>query len=388
MSRGLAEGSGHRRNKQLMERFSSCISELENGSPMPPAKERARRIQKRAPRAASKARIGDVARAAGVSTATVSRALTFPDRVQSETRERVLAAVRELGYIPNSAARQLRAGSSRTVLVVVGPRRNPPFFSEVLRGIDVALSQAGYAVLMGNLDSVDGKEKYLVDLVFGGHIDGALVLASTVPSDAGRTIADSGLPIVGICAETDVAGIPAVVVDDEACCRAQTRYLLDLGHRHLAYLSGPRGNYNERHRFAGFQATTAAAGLGPDDVVRLEGNYDFASGVAAGKAFLALERRPTGVVATSDEMAIAFMATIRRGGLRVPEDVSVVGFDGIELGDFVEPALTTIRQPRFDLGTTGANLLLGLMRGEDVPNRLTVLQGALDERESAGRVSR
>lgn len=368
--------------------FQSFARSLENGSPMPSAKERSRRIQKRAPRDASKIRISDVARAAGVSTATVSRALTFPDRVQTETRERVLAAVRELGYTPNSAARQLRAGTSRTVLVVVGPRRNPPFFSEVLRGIDVALSRAGYAVLMGNLDSVDGKEKYLVDLVFGGHIDGALVLASTVPSDAGRTIADSGIPIVAICAETDVAGIPAVVVDDEVCCRAQTRYLLDRGHRHLAYLSGPTGNYNERHRYAGFLAEIAAAGLGSDDFVRFEGNYDFASGVASGKAFLALERRPTGVIATSDEMAIAFMATVRKVGLKVPDDVSVVGFDGIELGDFVEPTLTTIRQPRFELGSTGASLLLGLMRGEEVPNRRTVLKGALDERESAAPVTR
>ncbi|MGJ4857516.1 LacI family DNA-binding transcriptional regulator [Labrys sp. La1] len=353
---------------------------------MPPAKERAKRIQRRALRDVSKIRIGDVARAAGVSTATVSRALTFPDRVQTETRERVLAAVRELGYTPNSAARQLRAGSSRSVLVVVGPRRNPPFFSEVLRGIDTALSQAGYAVLMGNLDSIDGKEKYLVDLVFGGHIDGALVLASTVPSHAGRTIADSGIPIVGICAETDVAGIPAVVVDDEICCQAQTRYLLDRGHRHLAYLAGPKGNYNERHRYAGFQAEIAAAGLGPDDFVRFEGNYDFASGVASGKAFLALERRPTGVVATSDEMAIAFMTTIRRGGLRVPQDVSIIGFDGIELGDFVEPTLTTIRQPRFDLGSTGAKLLLQLMQGNAASQQLTTLKGALDERESAGWV--
>ncbi|WP_448954051.1 LacI family DNA-binding transcriptional regulator [Labrys neptuniae] len=355
---------------------------------MPSAKKTIKRIQKRVPRKAANIRIGDVARAAGVSTATVSRALTFPDRVLEQTRERVLAAVRELGYTPNSAARQLRVGTSRTVLVVVGARHNPPFFSEVLRGIDVALSQAGYAVLMGNLGSGEGKEKYLIDLVFGGHIDGALALSGAIPSHEGRTIADSGIPIVGICAETDIVGIPAVVVDDEICCRTQTRYLLEMGHRHLAYVAGPRGNYNECRRHAGFQAEVAAAGLKPDDIVRLEGNYDFASGVTAGEAFLALERRPTGVVVTSDEMAIAFMATIRRGGLKVPQDVSVVGFDGIELGDFVEPTLTTIRQPRFELGSTGANLLLQLMRGEAMENRLTVLNGALDKRESAGPVKR
>ncbi len=332
-----------------------------------------------------KARIGDVARAAGVSTATVSRALTFPDRVLEETRERVFAAVRELGYTPNTAARQLRAGSSRTILVVVGKRRNPPFFSEVLRGVDVTLSQAGYSVLMGNLDlDDDNTEKHLVDLVFGGHIDGTLVLSNMVPAFNGRSIADAGVPIVAICSEADGRDIPAVLVDDETCCRAQTRYLIEMGHRRLAYIAGPKGNYNEVKRYPGFLAETAAAGLAPEDIVRFEGSYDFASGVAAGEAFLKLEQRPTGVVVCSDEMAIAFMKTIRRAGVRVPEDVSIVGFDGIEIGDYVEPTLTTIRQPRFELGTTGAEILLGLIRGETSPPRVTVLKGQLDKRDSAG----
>ena len=232
------------------------------------------------------------------------------------TRERVLAAVRALDYTPNTAARQLRAGSSRTVLVVVNKRRNPPFFSEVLRGIDVVMAQAGYAVLMGNLDSVDGREEYLVDLAFGGHVDGAIILASTVPSHNGRTIAASGIPMVSVCAETDVPDVPAVVVDDETCCRAQTRHLIGMGHRCLAYLAGPQGNYNDVRRHAGFRAEVAAAGLAPEDIFYFEGNYDFTSGVAAGEDFLKLDRRPTGVVATSDEMAIAFMKTIRRGGVQ------------------------------------------------------------------------
>lgn len=351
---------------------------------MPSAKPRAKRTQRRAPREAAKARIGDVARAAGVSTATVSRALTFPDRVLEETRERVFAAVRELGYTPNVAARQLRAGSSKTVLVVVGKRRNPPFFSEVLRGIDVALAQAGYSVLMGNLDVHDeNTERHLVDLVYGGYIDGALVLSNAVPSFNGRSIADSGVPIVAICAEADGPNIPAVLVDDEVCSRAQTRYLLEMGHRYLAYIAGPKGNYNESQRFPGFLAEVAAAGLGPADFVRFEGNYDFASGVAAGEAFLKLDRRPTGVVACSDEMAIAFMKTIRRAGIRVPEDVSIIGFDGIEIGDYVEPTLTTIRQPRFALGSTGAEILLGMIKGGASP-RVTVLKGELDRRDSTG----
>ncbi|MDQ0467144.1 LacI family DNA-binding transcriptional regulator [Labrys wisconsinensis] len=341
---------------------------------------KSRRSRPRPERA--KALIADVARAAGVSTATVSRALTAPDRVLEATRLRVLEAVRVLDYTPNAAARQLRAGRSRAILVVVPKRRNPPFFSEVLHGIDMELSAAGYAMLMGNLDSVDGKEDYLVDLVFGGHLDGAIVLSAAVPARDGRSILQAGIPVVAVCAGTGVAEVPTVVVDDTECTLAQTRHLIGLGHRRLLYIAGPKGNYNEVRRYRGFEAAVREAGLPREDVVRLEGDYVFRAGVEAGQAFLAMARRPTGVVATSDEVAIAFMKTIRAAGVRVPQDVSLVGFDGIEFADFVEPTLTTIRQPRFDLGATGARILLGLLGGESPPQPLTVLHGELVVRDS------
>jgi LacI family transcriptional regulator, repressor for deo operon, udp, cdd, tsx, nupC, and nupG len=333
---------------------------------------------------ATKARIGDVARAAGVSTATVSRALTAPGMVQAERRERVLEAVRALRYTPNVAARRLRTGASMTILVVVPRRRNPPFFSEVLRGVDVELANAGYTALLANLDSLTGNEGRLLDLVYGGQLDGAIVLNGALPLEDDRSILAAGIPVVGICAPAADVAAPAVVIDDMNCAMAQTRYLIELGHRRLLYISGPIGYYNEVHRYRGFQAAAQAAGLSDGDLFRFEGNYEFSSGVAAGAAFVDMARRPTGVVATSDEMAIAFMSTVRRAGLTVPGEVSVIGFDGIEFGDFVEPALTTIRQPRFELGSTGTRLLLNLIRGDAPAPALTVLPGQLILRASAG----
>ena len=146
----------------------------------------------------------------------------------------------------------------------------------------------------------------------------------------------------------DRPGVPNVLVDDEACAEAQTRHLIALGHRRLLYVSGVETHYNEVKRYRGFLAAAGAAGLDPTDLVRLPGRYTLASGAEAAHSFLQLSKRPTGVVCCSDEMAIGFLKTITNAGLKCPDDVSIVGFDGIEFADYCEePTLTTsIRQPR------------------------------------------
>ncbi|MBV9637067.1 MAG: LacI family DNA-binding transcriptional regulator [Methylobacteriaceae bacterium] len=328
-------------------------------------------------------RIRDVAKAAGVSTATVSRALTVPDKLRHDTKARVLDAVRRLGYTPNAAARNLRVGTSKMVLVVIPGRGAPPFFSEVLHGIDTELSADGYTMIMGTLDGSPEKARRVVDLVFARHLDGVLVTSGHVPTIDGRSIADASVPLVSICAEIDAPGVPAVLVDDEACAVAQADHLIGLGHRRLMYVAGPKGNYNEVARCRGFLAAIARAGLARKDVCRHQGDYLFAGGVAAGRRFLAMREQPTGIVCCNDEMAIGFMKTVAQAGVRIPADVSVVGFDGIELADFCEPTLTTIRQPRFDLGATAARLLVDALgrRGAPAPQRI-VLAGELIVRDS------
>jgi LacI family repressor for deo operon, udp, cdd, tsx, nupC, and nupG len=329
-------------------------------------------------------RISDVARAAGVSTATVSRVLSLPDQVRADKRGRVLEAVRNLGYTPNAAARHLRAGTSHTVLVVIPQRRNPPFFAEVLNGIDRELSAAGYAVVMGNFgDEQQGAR--LVELAYSGRLDGILVISGLAPAVGGRSLFDAGIPSVLVCARIDGADAPAVLVDDEACARAQVEHLVRLGHRRLMYVAGPEGNFNEVLRYRGLMAAVTDAGLSAEDVVRHPGDYMFGGGVAAARSYLAMPRRPTGVVCCNDEMAIAFMKTVRNAGLAIPADVSVVGFDGIEFAEFCEPTLTTIHQPRFELGATGARLLVQALRREAAPPpRSTILHGRLVIRDSTG----
>ena len=332
------------------------------------------------------ARLQDVADAVGVSTATVSRALSFPDRVQVETRNRVLEAVRRVGYTPNEAARALRAGTSRMVLVLIPQHSSEAFFTGVLAGIDAELSSHGYTMIMGSLEGNAVKARRLSDLVFARHLDGVVVATPFIPTIDGRSILDADIPVVAVCAEIGGPAVQTVLIDDEGCAAAQTEHLIGLGHRHVMYVAGVEDNYNEVHRYRGFLRAAKAARLGSRDIVRQPGDYSLASGVTAAMAYLALAQRPTGVICCSDEMAIGFIKTVSQAGVRCPSDVSVVGFDGIEFADFCEPTLTTIRQPRREMGATGARALLAALRGQAARiERRVVLPAELIVRGSTTR---
>jgi LacI family transcriptional regulator, repressor for deo operon, udp, cdd, tsx, nupC, and nupG len=327
-------------------------------------------------------RISDVAEAASVSTATVSRALAFPDRLRPETRERVLAAVRDLGYTPNEAARALRAGASRMILVVVPYLYSGAFFAGIVNSIDAELSAEGYTMIVGSLDGIEDKARRLVDLVYARQIDGVIILTGHIPLIDGRSLRDAGVPIVSICCQLDAPDLPTVLVNDEECAATQTRHLIDLGHRHLLYVSGSEGHYNEIVRYRGFLKAAAASRA---ETFRYVGAYTLESGAAAARHFLGLGRRPTGVVCCSDEIAIGFIKTVSGAGVDVPDEVSVVGFDGIEFADYCEPTLTTIRQPCRALGAAGARALLdSLRRHARAGENPIILRGELLIRDSTG----
>jgi len=304
-------------------------------------------------------KIADVARHAGVSTATVSRTLSVPDMVRPETRQRVMAAVAALDYTPNAAARNLRSGSTNTVLVVL-PKLANGFFGEVVRGVEAELAREGYGLIVSDLDDVEEREQHVMRLAAAGHVDGVLLFSGRMPRSGGRSLADLGLPVVAANARIDHPGVPNVLVDERPATAAQVRHLHGLGHRRIGYLAALPGNVNDVPRWAGFLDGLAEVGLPAEQALRFEGDYSFASGARSAAAFLAMppDERPTGLASGSDEMAIAFMNRIRAAGVRVPEEVSVIGFDGIEFGAYCEPGLTTMRQPQRPLGVAAARKLL------------------------------
>lgn len=333
-------------------------------------------------------RIEEVAAIAGVSTATVSRALTASAKLRPETLARVAEAVRRTGYTPNVAARSLRGRRTMLVLVVVPDIANP-FFSDVLLGIDVALDRHGYGFLIGNLGNAAGKQRQVLDIVQAGQVDGVILLNGAIPADGGRRLTDLGVPMVAVCEAIPGADLPQVEAENRAAARAAVAHLVGLGHRRLAYLSGTATNILDVERRAGFIEGLAAAGIARRTAAFYPGDFTFRGGEAAAEVFLARRARCTALFAASDEMAVGFLKRVQAAGLRVPDDLSVVGFDGIALADYVEPTLTTFRQPRRELGQAGAELLVRVMTGFPIPAgeahvRLPV---ELLARASSGRVS-
>jgi LacI family repressor for deo operon, udp, cdd, tsx, nupC, and nupG len=318
------------------------------------------------------ARIRDVARLAGVSTATVSRALTDPDRVSPASRARVLEAVAQVGYLPNPMARSLRSQKTRMVLVVLPDLANT-FFSKILQGIEETLFAAGYGMIIGNLDGSPEKEARFAAFTAAGQVDGALLLNGHLfgqTRDGRGEAMRAAVPLVALCEAIPSAPVPQIEVDNRAAARGATAHLAALGHRRIAYLAGPPGNALEVERYAGYLEGLAEANLAPDPDLVLPGDYTLEAGARAALRLLESPRRPTAVFSSNDEMAIGLMRGLAEGGLRVPDDVSVAGFDDIEFAAVADPPLTTVRQPRGALGRTGAAVLLDLMAGREAPARI------------------
>lgn len=315
------------------------------------------------------ASIADVAREAGVATSTVSRALTIPGRVAEPTRLRVEAAARKLGYTGNQAARNLRAGTSKTIMIVlpeeiyIGASQT---VSEVLQTTAQCLSERGFSLLIANVSREAQTDAHILNVAHGGTVSGVLLMATDVPQKDGRSLADIGLPLASLHYDLSAQGIPSVVSNDHDAIAAATQTLVELGHRSFLYVRGTLHNYHEAERLRGVRDALAARGL-PESALRLsQGDFEFSGGIEAGREYLGLEaaERPTAVICVNDDTAIGFIKTVVDHGLRVPDDVSVLGFDGAAVAPFMIPSLSTIQQDAVELGRRAGNLVIDLVRGE------------------------
>lgn len=305
-------------------------------------------------------KISDVARLAGVSTATVSRALSNPGVVSAETRAAVQAAIAATGYRLNHAARNLRHRRTGGIVALV-PNLANPFFSQILSGIASVLGPAGYNLLIA--DTRTAGAETLLDYAEPSRADGLIVLDSSLPASAlsGR------VPVVEACEWVPGLEAPRVKIDNRAAAGMAVNHLADLGHRRIGHVTGPRGNVLTEARLGGARDALAARGLSLRDDAVYAGEFSLDSGRAAAAIWLAqpVAERPTAVFLASDAMACGFIGEVQRHGLSVPRDVSIVGFDDIELIAHIAPPLTTIRQPRFALGRVAAERLLARLRGQD-----------------------
>lgn len=309
-------------------------------------------------------RIEDVARQAGVSTATVSRALRGLPSVSEATRASVLAVAADLGYVVSRSASRLATGRTQAV-AVISPFMERWFFGQAIAAIEEELRQNDFdALLIGLRHPVDGRREAFVPGTLRGRVDAIVVLTLPLTGTELDGIRRLNLPTVYVGAA--VAGAMSVRIDDMAVARCATEHLLDLGHTQIAYVGGdPHQPINftaPADRRAGWMAALRDRAVEPEPAYDIPGLFTAAGGLAAGEALLSLPSPPTAVFAASDEMALGVLAAARLRGLSVPRDLSVVGVDGHEMGTL--QGLTTVVQPVAQQGTQAARMVLEALRGE------------------------
>ena len=324
------------------------------------------------------ATIQDIARTVGVSTATVSRALSHPERVAEQTRMAVLEVVRQSGYRVNRTARNLRRQRSGSILALV-PNLANPFFSAILSGLSTVLAASGHALLVADTRTGSNPSMRVSEYLAGGMADGVVILDGSLP-DA-KALERQRLPVVLAC-EWSPHRLPSVRVDNEGGAALAIRHLVQRGHRTIGHLMGPPENVLTISRLAGTKQALAEAGLSllPEHI--FTGDFGLESGAKAAADWLSLRQRPTAVFCASDEMACGFIGALCHAGIDVPGSVSVVGFDDIEVSAYLTPALTTIRQPRRLIGERAGQLLLGMIEAKSAQAPTEVLPVELIERQS------
>jgi len=324
--------------------------------------------------------IQDVARMAGVSTATVSRTLSNPGVVAAGTREAVMAAVAATGYRANHAARSLRSRRTGSVIALV-PNLANPFFSQILAGISSVLTPAGLGLLVADTQAGPDADAGLRHYLPARIADGLLLFDGTLSPGC---LDVAGRPPVMAACEWMEADLPCVRVDNAHGAAMAVGHLAAAGHRAIGHLTGPAGNVLTATRRAGYEAAMAARGIAARPEWIFEGDFTLDSGAMAAARWLAQADRPTALFCASDEMACGFVGAVQRAGRSVPGDVSVVGFDNIEVAGHITPPLTTIRQPRTRIGERAAERLIAMIEAETLEGPVETIPVELIARASVG----
>jgi len=343
--------------------------------------------QARQPEFSAQVSIRDVARLAGVSIATVSRCINQPDRVRKVTRDKVQAAILETGFSPNTLAQSFRRGKSQVIMVVL-PSVGDPFFTAVMKGIRSVAGSHGYSLLINETQFNTMTADEIGAMVVSRQADGIVLLASMSPFGTRVLSSEShrALPIVIGC-ETispELARFPGVHIDNVAAAKEATDYLLNLGHRKIAFIYGHDTSLLTRDRESGYRSAMHKADRAIEDGWVLKGHMTIEGAIDATRALLDHPQRPTAIFCANDEMAMGCISAIKTAGLRVPDDISVVGFDDIRYARILDPPLTTIRQPTEEIGQrVMRRLLLEIEEGRSQAAETEIVSHELIIRQSA-----
>ena len=314
----------------------------------------------------ARATIREIASAAGVSIATVSRVLNGRPDVAPNTREAVLEVVRARGFSTNRSARALSGGRTGLVGVTL-PIVQAAYFAFILAGSSEALYEQDMRIVLCPTLHQHEREITLLDRLMHGTTDGAVLMLPEETNEELKALQRMGYPFVVVDPRVHLdEGIPAVSAAHASGARAAVEHLLSLGHRRIGAITGPPAWMASTERLNGYRGALAAAGVMPDPALVAESTFEIVSGEKAARSLLALPDRPTAIFAFNDNVAVGTLRVARELGLRVPEDLSVVGFDDSEQAAIVTPALTTVRQPLAEMGRMAVSLLLRLLENQRV----------------------
>jgi DNA-binding LacI/PurR family transcriptional regulator len=311
------------------------------------------------------ATIVDVAARAGVSTATVSRVLSGAAPARPATRERVLAAARELAYRPSGVARALKGRRTRTIGLLITDIENP-FYPQIVRAAEDEAHARGLGLLLCNTAEDPERELAYLDLLLDRRIDGLIVASGRTIRRHARRLAGIGLPVVGVNAAAHSAALAGVTTGQRRGARLAAEHVLALGHRRVGHITAPDDQAAAaRLRRAGVADAIRAAGLESGSLLIAEGDERIGGGIRAAAELLAARPAPTAIVCYNDLTAIGAMRAVRQARLRIPEDVSIVGFDDIELAAWTDPGLTTVRQPTDEMARWAVARLADVLDGRE-----------------------
>jgi LacI family transcriptional regulator len=340
-------------------------------------------INKSNKQGASAPTVKEVAQRAGVSTASVSRALSGVGGVRESARARILEAAQELSYRPNRAARDLRVRSTRAVGILIPDIENP-FFTSLVRGAEEVLGKTDYSLLLASYNEQPEQEERRLELFRAEGVRGLIFASSRAPSRLYLDLAMAGIGLVAV--SRDARRVPAdqVMVANQEGAYAAVSHLIQLGHKRIAIINGPLALTTSRDRLAGYEQAAQEANLSIDKSLAIHTDFNQSGGHAAMRQLLLSPARPTAVFTASNLLTLGALQAIHELKLAIPKDIAIVGFDEMPWAMSLRPPLTTVAQPAFDVGRTAAELLLARIREPELPLRRVVLETKLIVRSSCG----
>lgn len=333
------------------------------------------------------ATIKDVAQHAGVSVTTVSHVVNETRHVSPQGRERVMAAIRELGYVPSQVARSLKSNSTRTLGMLI-PNSSNPYFAEIVRVVEDRCFAAGYTLVLCNTDDLPQRQGVYLQVLAERRIDGLIVVSTGSDETLAKQLHGLKMPTVLLDREIDDPECDLVETAHMQGALLAVRHLQSLGHRRVACIGGPAGVASSEQRVQGWRLALAEGGAAPTDTDALlwRGGFTSQGGYEAMHAILRTDDRPSAVFVCNDLMAIGALRAVHEIGLRVPDDLSLVGFDDIELAAYSSPPLTTVAQPKEHIGALAVDMLLERVDGRRHEPRKVMLQPELRVRASTARL--